>query len=56
MENIIITRWEYRDMVKKEERIKTVKRLLDAGQYLSDKEIRIILDIEEEEEDEDGSF
>lgn len=51
-----ITSNAYLELIRAEERIKTVKRLLDAGQYLSEKEIRTILNIEEKEEDEDGSF
>lgn len=44
------------ELIRAEERIKTVKRLLDSGEYLSENELRAILCIHKEEADEDGTI
>ena len=55
METITITKEEYLELVKKAERIEAVKRMFARERYVSEEDIKVVLDIEEEE-GEDGSI
>lgn len=56
METITIARSEYDELVNKAERIETVKRMYERGRFLSEEDIKIILNIVETRGYEDGKI
>ena len=56
METITIALADYIELVKKAERIETVKRMYERVKYVSEEDIKIALDIEVKKEDENGEL
>ena len=44
-DKVVVSKFEYRELVSRSERIKALKRLFDSNEYVSMKEVKAVLDL-----------